>query len=244
MFVPGPGDPGITAALPRPGLRKSLVGRLPAVLPRVTFASNPCRVRYKSQDLVFIREDLQSRMRRACVLPPTLLELEKKLPPTTPPTNPAKKARVGHDDTEGDAIDEATRMFDDAVDATGGGGSPTTANNSDSDASPSKDENEHKEESEWEQRPLFKHLAATLVQQAHLTPLPIQQTPVYWDYDHALRLYPAPHCVILGDRTEQQALAKFEGSYFVFCIFPKSRHNVYCHVWSAVTQVLPLHACT
>jgi len=65
---------------------------------------------------------------------------------------------------------------------------------------------------------------------------------VYWDYDHALRLYPAPHCVILGDRTEQQALAKFEGSYFVFCIFPKSRHNVYCHVWSAVTQVLPLHA--
>mmetsp|Transcript_5497 Transcript_5497/g.20762 ORF Transcript_5497/g.20762 Transcript_5497/m.20762 type:complete len:632 (-) Transcript_5497:1071-2966(-) len=214
VFVPGPGDPGITAALPRPGLRKSLVGRLPAVLPRVTFASNPCRVRYKSQDLVFIREDLQSRMRRACVLPPTLLELEKKLPPTTPPTNPAKKARVGHDDTEGDAIDEATRMFDDAVDATGGGGSPTTANNSDSDVSPSKDENEHKEESEWEQRPLFKHLAATLVQQAHLTPLPIQQTPVYWDYDHALRLYPAPHCVILGDRTEQQALAKFEDTAF------------------------------
>ena len=77
------------------------------------------------------------------------------------------------------------------------------------------DEEEGDEANEWENRPLFRHLAATLVQQAHLAPLPIAQLPVYWEHDHALRLYPAPHCVVLGDRTEQQALAKFEDTELV-----------------------------
>ena len=77
------------------------------------------------------------------------------------------------------------------------------------------EEEEDEEASEWENRPLFRHLAATLVQQAHLAPLPIAQLPVYWEHDHALRLYPAPHCVVLGDRTEQQALAKFEDTELV-----------------------------
>ena len=64
-------------------------------------------------------------------------------------------------------------------------------------------------------RPLFRHLAATVVQQAHLSPLPVAQAPVYWQHDHALWLYPAPHMVVLGDRTEQQALAKFEDTELV-----------------------------
>jgi DNA polymerase epsilon subunit 2 len=85
-----------------------------------------------------------------------------------------------------------------------------------SDDEVSEDEEETDEEAnEWENRPLFRHLAATLVQQAHLAPLPIAQLPVYWEHDHALRLYPAPHCVVLGDRTEQQALAKFEDTELV-----------------------------
>lgn len=199
VLVPGPGDPGVTAALPRPGLRKSLLGRLPEVLSRATFASNPARIRYKSQDLVFFREDLQSRMRRACVVPPTQIDVPTNQAPSTPPENPTKKAKIDSTDK-----DDAEAMFEEAVDA-------DTSFNSDS-SSPEKAQNTS--ESEWEQRPLFKHLAATLVQQAHLTPLPIQQTPVYWEHDHALRLYPAPHCVILGDRTEQQALAKFEDTDF------------------------------
>jgi DNA polymerase epsilon subunit 2 len=77
------------------------------------------------------------------------------------------------------------------------------------------EEEDDDEANEWENRPLFRHLAATLVQQAHLAPLPISQLPVYWEHDHALRLYPAPHCVVLGDRTEQQALAKFEDTELV-----------------------------
>ena len=61
----------------------------------------------------------------------------------------------------------------------------------------------------------FRHLAATVVQQAHLSPLPVAQAPVYWQHDHALWLYPAPHMVVLGDRTEQQASAKFEDTELV-----------------------------
>ena len=57
---------------------------------------------------------------------------------------------------------------------------------------------------------VFKHLAATLVQQAHLCPLPITQNPIYWEYDHALWLYPAPNGIFLGDRTGQQAVVNFE----------------------------------
>jgi hypothetical protein len=40
----------------------------------------------------------------------------------------------------------------------------------------------------------------TITSQAHLTPLPLHVTPIYWDFDHALRLYPVPDLVVIGDR--------------------------------------------
>lgn len=43
----------------------------------------------------------------------------------------------------------------------------------------------------------------TLSAQAHLCPLPLEVKPVYWDLDHALRLTPLPHLLVLGDRTEK-----------------------------------------
>jgi DNA polymerase epsilon subunit 2 len=191
VFVPGPGDPGVAAALPRPPLLPSLTGRLRDALPRVAFASNPARIRYKSQDLVFMREDLQSRMRRNCILPPTEL-----------------------DDVRGKDIRAKEKDI-----AAGGGGSAAdaafdAARDDELDAEMDADDGDD-EPSEWERRPLFRHLAATLVQQAHLAPLPLAQLPVYWEHDHAMRLYPAPHCLVLGDRTEQQALAKFEDTELV-----------------------------
>ena len=212
VFVPGPGDPGIAAALPRPALLKSTLGRLPSVLPRATFASNPARVRYKSQDLVFFREDLQSRMRRACVLPPAIETVGADAGPATPPENGKERAKRLR-------TDEGVSDFDDARDfdenETEKEDFDRDAANDSFDSSDVSCDDATRRESEWERRPLFKHLAATLVQQAHLAPLPISQTPVFWEHDHALRLYPAPHCVVLGDRTEQQALAKFEDTELV-----------------------------
>lgn len=51
--------------------------------------------------------------------------------------------------------------------------------------------------------PLWDHAARTLLAQAHLVPLPLACAPVDWAYDHALRLYPAPDLLVLGDRVER-----------------------------------------
>ncbi len=44
----------------------------------------------------------------------------------------------------------------------------------------------------------LRQLITTLLDQAHLCPLPMTTQPVYWDFDHALRLYPLPNVVRTG----------------------------------------------
>lgn len=39
----------------------------------------------------------------------------------------------------------------------------------------------------------------TVLQQSHLCPVPLENQSVYWQYDHALHLYPAPDLVVLAD---------------------------------------------
>ncbi len=39
-----------------------------------------------------------------------------------------------------------------------------------------------------------------MVTQAHLSPLPVYMTPVYWSYDHALHLYPLPDLIVVCDK--------------------------------------------
>jgi DNA polymerase epsilon subunit 2 len=162
VLVPGPGDPGVSAALPRPALRPSLTGRLRETLPRATFASNPARVRFRSQDLVFLREDLQSRMRRNCILPPA--ELEESAAAARQRERKEARAAAGAAGSGASEVDEASAGRRDA----------------DMENVGAEDEEAEDEEEvgEWERRPLFRHLAATLVQQAHLCPLPISQLPV------------------------------------------------------------------
>eukprot|EP00658_Telonema_sp_P-2_P013265 TRINITY_DN15019_c0_g1_i4.p1 TRINITY_DN15019_c0_g1~~TRINITY_DN15019_c0_g1_i4.p1 ORF type:complete len:437 (-),score=101.50 TRINITY_DN15019_c0_g1_i4:88-1398(-) len=46
------------------------------------------------------------------------------------------------------------------------------------------------------------HLAKTLLSQSHLSPLPLTSQPVYWDYSHALQLYPNPSLLVLADSYE------------------------------------------
>lgn len=70
MFVPGPGDPGPGAVLPRPPLPEAVTKRLREVVPGAVFATNPCRLRYGSQELLLLRDDLQKRLRRLCLRDP------------------------------------------------------------------------------------------------------------------------------------------------------------------------------
>lgn len=49
---------------------------------------------------------------------------------------------------------------------------------------------------------MSQHLVKTLLSQAHLCPLPLHVRPVYWQCDHALRLYPLPDLIVLGDYSD------------------------------------------
>ncbi|KAF5832409.1 DNA polymerase alpha/epsilon subunit B-domain-containing protein [Dunaliella salina] len=130
VFVPGPGDPCPGDVLPQPPLPSYFTEQLRATLPKVSFTSNPCRLRFYSQQLVFFRYDILKRMRRRCIIPP-----------------------IGGESADADAM--------------------------------------------------WGHLTLTLLQQSHLCPLPLLQQPIYWQYDHAMHIYPLPHAVVVADTSPQ-----------------------------------------
>ena len=70
VLVPGPGDAGPGSILPQPPLPRSLTTALRARVPGIVLASNPCRLRYCSQEIVIFRQDLLKTMRRHCLLTP------------------------------------------------------------------------------------------------------------------------------------------------------------------------------
>ncbi|KAF7813463.1 DNA polymerase epsilon subunit B [Senna tora] len=126
LFIPGPDDAGPSTVLPRCALPKYLTEELQKHIPNAIFSSNPCRIKFYTQEIVFFRQDLLHRMRRSCLLPPSMEETDDP----------------------------------------------------------------------------FQHLVATITHQSHLCPLPLTVQPIIWNYDHCLYLYPTPHTIILGDRSE------------------------------------------
>lgn len=50
---------------------------------------------------------------------------------------------------------------------------------------------------------LVQYAVKTILDQGHLCPLPLSSSPIYWQYDHVLRLYPPPDVLIIGDRNQQ-----------------------------------------
>ncbi|KAH0436727.1 hypothetical protein IEQ34_026355 [Dendrobium chrysotoxum] len=142
LFIPGPDDAGPAKVLPRCALPNYLIEELHKHIPTAIFSSNPCRVKFYTQEIVFFRQDLLYRMRRSSLIPPSSEE-------TTDP---------------------------------------------------------------------FEHLVATITHQSHLCPLPLTVQPIIWNYDHCLRLYPTPHTIVLGDKSEQKAF-KYTG---ITCFNPGS----------------------
>jgi DNA polymerase epsilon subunit 2 len=67
LLVPGPTDPWSSSVLPRPPLPETLLKALLAKIPNVTLGTNPCRVRWFSQEIVVFRDDLMARMMRNAV---------------------------------------------------------------------------------------------------------------------------------------------------------------------------------
>jgi len=50
---------------------------------------------------------------------------------------------------------------------------------------------------------ITEHLVKTLLDQAHLCPLPLTARPLYWGYDHAMSLHPLPDLLVLADKADQ-----------------------------------------
>ncbi|KAK2990641.1 hypothetical protein RJ640_028830 [Escallonia rubra] len=145
LFIPGPDDPGPSTVLPRCALPNYITEELKKHIPDAIFSSNPCRIKFYTQEIVFFRQDLLYRMRRSCLMPPTTEE-------TNDP---------------------------------------------------------------------FEHLVATITHQSHLCPLPLTVQPIIWNYDHCLHLYPTPHTIVLGDRSESKAF-NYTG---ITCFNPGSFSN-------------------
>jgi len=47
-------------------------------------------------------------------------------------------------------------------------------------------------------------LASVLTEQGHLCPVHLNKQPIYWNFDHALRLYPLPKVLVIADAGAQQ----------------------------------------
>ena len=67
VFVPGPLDLTVNSVLPRKPLMASLVSRLKSRVPKIHFATNPCRIKFCDQEIVVFREDVMARMLRNLV---------------------------------------------------------------------------------------------------------------------------------------------------------------------------------
>ncbi|KAF9969124.1 DNA-directed DNA polymerase epsilon, subunit B [Actinomortierella ambigua] len=86
-----------------------------------------------------------------------------------------------------------------------------------------------------------KQLVRTVIDGAHLCPLPLSVRPVYWAYDHALRLYPAPDALILADKFDAYN-TNYEGchcmnpgsfpasDYSWIVYYPASRRSDICQI--------------
>lgn len=59
--------------------------------------------------------------------------------------------------------------------------------------------------SEMETIDASQHLVKTVLDQGHLCPLPLDKRPIYWNADHALRLYPLPDLLVLADVVDPYA---------------------------------------
>uniref|UniRef100_T1IYN3 DNA polymerase epsilon subunit n=1 Tax=Strigamia maritima TaxID=126957 RepID=T1IYN3_STRMM len=58
------------------------------------------------------------------------------------------------------------------------------------------------------------HFVKTLISQSHLCPLPLNNAPIYWSYDHSLRLYPLPDVIVCADKYSSYCVSNMGCTFF------------------------------
>jgi DNA polymerase epsilon subunit 2 len=51
---------------------------------------------------------------------------------------------------------------------------------------------------------IIQHGVKTMLDQGHMCPVPAPECPIYWQYDHVMRLYPPPDALVIGDACTEQ----------------------------------------
>ncbi|VDK39966.1 unnamed protein product [Taenia asiatica] len=185
VLVPGPHDPcvGPQGIYPRPQLPLDLFGmeeRGTSSTKWLWLATNPCRLRLFTREVVVFRYDYGRHLVRYCIHLPTVS--------STSPADVAVEAATC--DLDAEVMNNCLSAFDyhslsisplhtqqqleDRED-----GATTTTTGEDVPAAV-----------------LGRSLARCLSSQGHLTPLPLHVSPVYWAYDQSLCLNPLPDLVV------------------------------------------------
>ena len=79
---------------------------------------------------------------------------------------------------------------------------------------------------------LFEHLCVTVLQQSHLCPVPLENQSVFWQYDHALHLYPAPDLLILADSAASAQFVFKDTACVNPVLSPSNACCFCCHHWT------------
>ena len=59
------------------------------------------------------------------------------------------------------------------------------------------------------------HFARTILSQGHLTPLPLHNCPVHWDFDRSMWIYPVPDLIVVGDKLDHFTTESINGCVVV-----------------------------
>ncbi|XP_055933916.1 DNA polymerase epsilon subunit 2-like [Argiope bruennichi] len=65
----------------------------------------------------------------------------------------------------------------------------------------------------------------TVIANGHLLPLPLNVAPVYWEYDHALSLYPLPDVVVCADKYDPYTVTSSNSIFFNPGSLPRSNFS-------------------
>ncbi|KAF0695024.1 Aste57867_14124 [Aphanomyces stellatus] len=59
-----------------------------------------------------------------------------------------------------------------------------------------------------------KHVVKTIIDQGHLSPLPLSARPIHWAFDSSLQIFPLPNALIMADKCEQYQVTYADVSVF------------------------------
>ncbi|KAI4238844.1 MAG: hypothetical protein LQ349_000814 [Xanthoria aureola] len=214
VFVPGDNDPwasafsaGATAVLPKRGLPEMYTSRVKRAFATANseakrptnqklggeaiWATNPSRLTMfgPSQEMVIFRDDLSGRLRRKALRFEAVAEPDS--PDATADRAPINgRGATGQEDVE---IDGAIESAESLVPTARGQETTPTSIPSDLHAA--------------------RKLVKTMLDQGYLSPFPLTDRPVLWDFGGSLSLYPLPTALVLMDPEAPPFALTYEGCH-------------------------------